>query len=135
MLVLGDLELAKKAMLGDAAFVGKEGDSGDHMVRALRGEMPAWQWWQAPGAEYPELQTVATRVAAIVSSAGACERIWSAYEFVHSKKRNRLDHDRAQDLVYIFTNKQLPRRGQKSEDLQSGRGERGTHQRIARYLG
>ena len=115
MAVLGDANAAKNAMLGHAAYLGKEGDFGDETVRNLRSDMPAWQWWRDHGVEYRELQQVAMRVTAMASSAGACERIWSAYEVVHSKKRNRLDPDRAQDLVYVFTNKRLQRRAQKSE--------------------
>lgn len=113
--VLGDPDAANRALLGFAAFKAKEGDFGDPSVRALRDEMPAWQWWESWGGEYPELQYVAMRVTACVSSAGACERIWSAYDFVHSKKRNRLDPDRAQDLVYVFTNKRLKKKADKSE--------------------
>ena len=81
--VLGDTDAAKLAILGHAAFVGKEGDFGDPMVRAMRHGMPAHQWWVMHGGEYPELQKVAFRVTAMVSSAGACERVWSAFDFVH----------------------------------------------------
>ena len=116
-LVLGDTEAAKAALLGHAAYVGKERDFGDPLVRAMRDGMPPYQWWVMHGGEYPELQQVAVRILAMVSSAGACERIWSAYDFVHSKKRNRLDPDRVEDLVYVFTNKWLQKRAQKSELL------------------
>ena len=51
----------------------------------------------------------------MISGAGACERTWSAYDFVHSKKRNRLDPARAGDLVYVFTNKRLHKKVQKLE--------------------
>ena len=128
--MLGDAEAAKKAMLGHAAFVGKEGDFGKPMVRDLRREMPAYQWWVMHGGEYPELQKVAVRVLAMVSGAGARERIWSAYDFVHSKKRNRLDPERAEDLVYVFANKRLQRRAQKSESFAEWhRGEEETERR------
>ena len=114
-LLLGDDEKAQQALLGHAAFVGKEGDFGDGVVKAMRGVMLAHQWWVMHGGEYPELQIVAVKVTAMVSSAGACKRVWSAFDFVHSKKRNRLDPDRANDLVYCFTNKRLQRRAAKSE--------------------
>ena len=57
--------------------------------------------------EVPALQFVAQRITAMVSSAGACERNWSSYDFIHSKKRNRLHADRANDLVYVFSNVRL----------------------------
>lgn len=72
-----DTDAAIEAMQGHAAYVGKEGDFGDPMVRAMRGGMPAHQWWVMHGGEYPELQKVAIRVTAMVSSAGACERVWT----------------------------------------------------------
>ncbi len=43
----------------------------------------------------------------MVSSAGACERNWSTYDFIHCKKRNRLTPQRANDLVFVFTNLRL----------------------------
>ena len=42
-----------------------------------------------------------------VSSACSCERAWSAYDFIHNKRRNRLSASRARDLVYVFTNGRL----------------------------
>ena len=113
--VLGDADQAKAAMLGHAAYRGKEGDFGDPMVLDLAQDMPSYQWWVMNGGEYPELQKVAVRVLAMVSGAGACERNWSAYDFVHSKKRNRLTPERAEDLVYTFTNMRLSKKAQKSE--------------------
>lgn len=114
-IVLGDAESAKIALLGHAAYVGKEGDFGDPLVLGLAKDMPSYQWWVSNGGEFPELQQVAVRVLAMVSGAGACERNWSAYDFVHSKKRNRLDPNRARDLVYVFTNMRLGKKSKRSE--------------------
>ena len=48
---------------------------------------------------------------------------------MHSKKRNRLEADRAEDLVYVFTNKRLHRKAQKSEAFAEwNRGEEGTEE-------
>lgn len=128
-MMLGDAQEAKDAVLGHASYTGKEGDFGDPMVRALAEDMPTYQWWAMHGGEVPELQKVAVRVLAMVSGAGACERNWSAYDFVHSKKRNRLEADRAEDLVYVFTNKRLHRKAQKSEAFAEwNRGEEGTEE-------
>jgi hypothetical protein len=113
--VLRDADAAKAAMLGHAACVGKEGDFGDSMVIDLAKDMPSYQWWVMHGGEFPELQKVAVRVLAMVSSAGACERNWSAYDFVHPKKRHYLDRVRARDLVYVFTNVRLHKKSQKPE--------------------
>jgi hypothetical protein len=37
------------------------------------------------------------------SAASACERNWSTYDFIHSKKRNKLTPQRAPDLVHVFS--------------------------------
>lgn len=47
------------------------------------------------------------RVLAQPTSASSCERNWSTYDFVHSKRRNRLCHARADKLVYVFSNLRL----------------------------
>jgi hypothetical protein len=41
------------------------------------------------------------------SAASVCERNWSTYDFIHSKKRNRLTLQRAQDLVHVFLDLRL----------------------------
>ena len=43
----------------------------------------------------------------MTSSAGACERNWSSYEFIHFEKRNKLSPERANDLVFVFSNLRL----------------------------
>lgn len=57
--------------------------------------------------EIPTLAKVATRVTAMVSSAGACERNWSMYDFIHCKKHNKLTPAKANDLLHIFIHMQL----------------------------
>ena len=47
------------------------------------------------------------RVFSIAASSGSCERNWSAYNFLHSKRRNHLSPVRANDLVYVFCNRLL----------------------------
>ena len=49
----------------------------------------------------------AIRVLALTSSASSCEGDWSAFEFVHNRRRNRLKVDSATDLVYVFSNLRL----------------------------
>ncbi|KAL5127931.1 hypothetical protein HKD37_14G040273 [Glycine soja] len=39
-----------------------------------------------------------------------CERNWSVFEQIHSKKRNRLEHKRLHDLVFVKYNQQLKQR-------------------------
>ncbi|WIA31485.1 hypothetical protein OEZ86_002378 [Tetradesmus obliquus] len=72
--------------------------------------MPANQWWGMYGSGCKELQRVAVAVLSQVSAAVSCERNWSTYDYIHSKKRNKLAPARARDLVYIFSNQRLLRK-------------------------
>lgn len=51
---------------------------------------PLSQWWESYGDEHLELQTFAIRVLSLTCSSSGCERNWSAFEMVHTKRRNRL---------------------------------------------
>ena len=62
------------------------------------------------GGEILELQKVAVRELAMIYGGGACERKWSAYDFVPLKNRNRLAPRRAIDFFYVFTNARLWKR-------------------------
>ncbi|KAL0039371.1 hypothetical protein WJX79_005329 [Trebouxia sp. C0005] len=66
-----------------------------------------YQFWAEYGHETPALAAVAKRVTSMVSSARACDRNWSAYDFIHSKMRNKLTAQRANDLVFVSSNLRL----------------------------
>ncbi len=70
---------------------------------------PAHVWWNSYGATTPLLQKLAIKVLSRGVSACACERNWSTYDFIHSKRRN-LRPGRANDLVYVFSNLRLAKR-------------------------
>ena len=53
------------------------------------------------------LKKIAQRITAMVLSAGACERVWSTYSWIHDKRRNSLIAERANYLVYVYTNRKL----------------------------
>ena len=53
-----------------------------------------------------------------VASSCSRERSWSAYNFIHSKRRNKLTYSRAEDLVYVFSNMQLALRTQSVDFVQ-----------------
>ena len=62
-------------------------------------------FWQAYGRKhYPVLSKVATLVNTIPTSQAAAERVWSVYNFVHTKRRNRLFHARTTKLVQLYVN-------------------------------
>uniref|UniRef100_A0A6N2LKG6 DUF659 domain-containing protein n=1 Tax=Salix viminalis TaxID=40686 RepID=A0A6N2LKG6_SALVM len=67
-------------------------------------------WWEQFGIDTPELQKFAIRVLSQCCSATGCERNWSVFEFIHSKKRNRLEHKRLNDLVFVRYNLKIKQR-------------------------
>ena len=66
--------------------------------------MLPYRFWDVYGTGCKTLRPIAVRLLAQCASASPCERNWSAYEFVHSRKRNRLGALKAQQLVYVFQN-------------------------------
>ncbi|KAL5154147.1 hypothetical protein HKD37_19G053563 [Glycine soja] len=51
--------------------------------------------------------TVAMKARTEISPAHWCERNWSTFEHIHSKKRSRIEHQKLQDLVYVKYNQAL----------------------------
>ncbi|GMP81844.1 hypothetical protein CsSME_00036418 [Camellia sinensis var. sinensis] len=45
-------------------------------------------WWASYGSYTPNLQTFAIKVLSLTCSSSGCERNWSVFEHLHSKKRN-----------------------------------------------
>eukprot|EP00253_Pinus_taeda_P002536 PITA_02536 len=66
-----------------------------------RPNIPLGRWWQFYGSATPELQRFAIRIWSQGSSAFACERNWSSFKHIQSKKRNKLLSTRLEDLVYV----------------------------------
>lgn len=58
----------------------------------------------------PELMMFATKILGLTCSASACERNWSTFNQVHTKRRNRLTTSKMNSLVYIMYNKKLKRK-------------------------
>ncbi|XP_042472577.1 uncharacterized protein LOC122055277 [Zingiber officinale] len=72
-------------------------------------------WWKMFGNGTPNLKEFAIKVLSLTCSASGCERNWSIFEHIHSKKRNRLDHKKLQDLVYVKYNQTLKSRAVKKD--------------------
>ncbi|XP_057502292.1 uncharacterized protein LOC130786087 [Actinidia eriantha] len=68
------------------------------------------EWWLCYGNNAPNLQKLAIRVLSQTCSTSDCERNWSIFEHIHSKKRNRLEHQRLYDLIYVHYNLRLQQR-------------------------
>ncbi|GKB68903.1 hydroxyproline-rich glycoprotein family protein [Tanacetum coccineum] len=67
-------------------------------------------WWVAYGSSAPNLQKFAIRVLSLTCSATGCERNWSVFQHIHTKKRNRLAQGRLNDMVFVKYNRALDRR-------------------------
>ncbi|XP_057991918.1 uncharacterized protein LOC131173766 [Hevea brasiliensis] len=78
-------------------------------IRGRTTKSPA-AWWKTYGSSTPNLQKFAVKVLSLTCSASGCERNWSVFEHLHSKKRNRLFQERLDNLVYVKYNRALLRR-------------------------
>ena len=67
----------------------------------------AAEWWVLYGQDAPSLKKIASRVLAQTCSASGCERNWSTFNLIHSKRRNRLGSQRLNDLVFVHYNMRL----------------------------
>ncbi|KAJ9552580.1 hypothetical protein OSB04_016625 [Centaurea solstitialis] len=76
----------------------------------MRSKLAPAEWWAQYGAKAPTLQKFAVNVLSLMRSPSGCERNWSVFEHLHSKKRNRLEQQKLNDLVYIKYNRALRRR-------------------------
>ncbi|XP_071715220.1 uncharacterized protein [Rutidosis leptorrhynchoides] len=77
---------------------------------------PPVQWWDQYGDDTPELEAFALKVIGLTCSASACERNWSTFNQVHTKRRNRLGTKKMNDLVYIMYNRKLKQKFMKKKN-------------------
>eukprot|EP00253_Pinus_taeda_P027348 PITA_27348 len=90
-------------------FSNATGTFGKNLAKIAREADEPAQWWEAFGGHVPKLQRFAIRILSQTCSATGCERNWSVFERIHTKKRNRLDQKRLNDLVYVQYNLRLRR--------------------------
>ena len=63
------------------------------------------KWWSQIGiSEYPTLYKIAKLVFGIPTSQAASERVWSIYDFILTKRRNRLSPATLNTLVQLYVN-------------------------------
>ncbi|CAH1446146.1 unnamed protein product [Lactuca virosa] len=70
------------------------------------------RWWGL----FPHLKKIAMMILSLTSSSSGCERNWSTFEAVHTKKRNRLETNRLNNLVYVQFNANLMEKNKKKKD-------------------
>ncbi|GLJ25199.1 hypothetical protein SUGI_0482080 [Cryptomeria japonica] len=72
-----------------------------------RDAVPSYRWWMSYGAQTTELQRFSIRIPSQGENSSACERNWSCFDHIHSKKRNKLLSGKLGDLVYVRSNLKL----------------------------
>ena len=70
----------------------------------------AIKWWEVFGFCSPNLRRLAIRVLSQGTCTSPCERNWSTFSLIHTKRRNRLTHAHVEKLVYIHKNHRLIRK-------------------------
>ncbi|XP_042963296.1 uncharacterized protein LOC122297331 [Carya illinoinensis] len=112
-----ELDLAKQDIIIEQLELYKNavGDFGHSLAIRNRGKIRPVSWWENFGNEAPTLQKFAIRILSQCCSATNRERNWNTFEFIHSKKRNRLEHKRLNDLVFVRYNLKLRERNIKKE--------------------
>ena len=68
------------------------------------------EWWRLFGHDCSHLKKLAIKLLSQTSSSSGCERNWSLFERIHTKRRNRLEHEKLNDLVYVHYNLRLKNR-------------------------
>jgi hypothetical protein len=86
------------------AFINRKGMYALPAVQQDAYSMEAIDWWTIYGSETPELADLAKKVLSQPISSSSAERIWSTYQYIHSAKRNNLNTNTADKLVFIHSN-------------------------------
>ncbi|XP_077252158.1 uncharacterized protein LOC143891551 isoform X2 [Tasmannia lanceolata] len=92
------------------AFKKAQGLFGCNLARESRNTISPGMWWEQYGDSAPGLQRIAIRILSQVCSASTFERNWSTFQQIHSEKRNRLEKETLNDLLYINYNLKLATR-------------------------
>ncbi|XP_030931017.1 uncharacterized protein LOC115956884 [Quercus lobata] len=103
-----DLQLEK--------FDKAEGLFGKEMTILTRTKKQPALWWESYGVHCKELQNLAIHVLSLTCSVTGCKRNWSTFDHVHTKKRNRLEQQRMNALVFVNYNINLELRQIKREE-------------------
>ncbi|XP_052623826.1 uncharacterized protein LOC128129227 [Lactuca sativa] len=98
----GVLEMVEKTFKGDDVLnitlnLGRFRDAED-------------EWWKLFGRDIPVLQKFAIRILSQTTSSSGCVRNWSVFERIHTKRRNRLEHQMLNDIVFVHYNLRLQNR-------------------------
>ncbi|CAL5373759.1 unnamed protein product [Camellia sinensis] len=88
-------------------FVSNKGVFAQPQAVKDRATMTASSWWHMYGGAVPELFSLAIKVLSQSVNTSCAERCWSTYSYIHNVKRNKLNVDRAEKLVFVHYNHRL----------------------------
>ncbi|XP_061351356.1 uncharacterized protein LOC133296400 [Gastrolobium bilobum] len=93
-----------------------EGLFGNSLAISTRARKQPALWWNSFGDDCKELQTIAIRILSLTCNATGCERNWSVFDQIHSKRRNCVEQQRLNALVFVKYNLQLEIRQKQREE-------------------
>jgi hypothetical protein len=73
-------------------------------MKKIAKDLSPLTFWTCWGSGYPRLQKIAISIFSTCTSSAASERVWSTFDFIHSKRRNRLQNSKVEKLVFIYAN-------------------------------
>ncbi|XP_025703180.1 uncharacterized protein [Arachis hypogaea] len=65
------------------------------------------EWWRLFGSSAPCFVNMAVCILSQASASSGCERNWNLFDQIHTIRRNKLEHDRLSDIVYVTYNLRL----------------------------
>ncbi|XP_058082029.1 RNA-directed DNA methylation 4-like isoform X2 [Magnolia sinica] len=93
--------------------------SRDIVIRHRTMKLPT-DWWATygvdPNRKDPALNKLAMKILGFTYFVSGCERNWSTFESIHTKKRNRLEQKKLNNLVFVQYNKKLRERFQSRKE-------------------
>ncbi|CAL9112584.1 unnamed protein product, partial [Musa acuminata var. zebrina] len=105
-----DIEIQDKIINELSLYKKAEGLFGNPMAIRSRTTLSPAEWWNLFGNSTPNLQQLAIKILSLTCSTMGCERDLSIFENIHAQRRNRLEHQRLHDLIYIKYNQALKAR-------------------------
>ncbi|KAF8413307.1 hypothetical protein HHK36_001285 [Tetracentron sinense] len=108
--LIPEVEIQDKISRELILYKNAEGLFGRTLAIQQRDTLPPAEWWDNYRASTPHLQQLACQILSLTCSASGCERNWSVFEHIHTKKRNILEQNKLNDLVYVHYNQKLVER-------------------------
>ncbi|XP_020272531.1 uncharacterized protein LOC109847711 [Asparagus officinalis] len=98
----------------------REGKSSFSRIGAVKAreksDLNPANWWYLHSGDCPFMQNMANKLLNLTSNSSGCERNWSTFEGIHTKKRNRLKSKRLEELIYVKFNLKLNQKNRRGEN-------------------